>query len=99
MDLIADADDARKPYDGPVGFLSSDSTADPIELAAEHPYGYGCWNAPYWFIGPEPAMKKKEGDNLEERCRAWYDLCGGDYREMVDFRKHHEAFHQMRFFT
>ncbi len=43
-------------------------------------------------------MKQKEGDNVAERCRAWYDLCHGKYQELIDCRTRHERFHQMRLF-
>lgn len=69
-------------------------SGDPIRLAAERWYGYGLWAAPYWFIGPEPGMKKAEGDNLRERCEAWLRLGGG---ELVDCAAHHRAFHHSRY--
>jgi hypothetical protein len=27
-------------------------------------YRYGQWDAPFWFIGPEPGMHKDEHDSL-----------------------------------
>ena len=39
-------------------------TDDPVELAAQHSYGYGRWSAPYWFIGPETARRKKRATIL-----------------------------------
>jgi hypothetical protein len=67
---------------------------DVIADAAEHSYGYGRWCAPYWFIGPEPGKAKKEGDNLQERCRAWLRLCpdGPASGSVVDCFEHHELF-------
>lgn len=35
-----------------------------IEMALKHS-GYGRWDAPYWFIGPEPGQHG--GNNIEER--------------------------------
>jgi hypothetical protein len=36
-------------------------------------YGYGWWEAPFWFIGPEPGRPEKE-DSLKKRCEAWIKL-------------------------
>ena len=57
--------------------------------AAESWYGYGNWNGPYWFIGPEPGMAKDEGENLRERCEAWAKLGSP---ELLDNLEHHRAF-------
>jgi hypothetical protein len=37
-------------------------------------YGYGRWNAPYWFIGPEQGQGKWENKALIERARAFRKL-------------------------
>jgi len=71
-------------------------TDDPIMLAAASWFGYGRWNAPYWFIGPEPGMAKDEGDNLLARCRAWQILGSG---ELLDNLEHHRAFNHMKHHT
>jgi hypothetical protein len=62
---------------------------DVTALAAKDWYGYGTWNAPYWFIGPEPGMAKNEGDNLEARCDAWEKLGSP---ELLDCALHHRTF-------
>lgn len=61
-------------------------------------YGYGRWDAPYWFIGPEPGQQG--GNNLEERradlekrCKAWICLGRG---ELIDCKKHHFCFGETR---
>jgi hypothetical protein len=64
-------------------------------LAAESWYGYGRWDAPYWFIGPEPGMHKDEVNNLLARCDAWARLGGG---ELLDVREHHRAFGLTKYF-
>ncbi|MGH9499792.1 MAG: hypothetical protein ACRD3L_11700 [Terriglobales bacterium] len=51
-------------------------------------YGYGRWDAPYWFIGPEPGMAAGDG-NLGSRCEAWIKLGAG---ELVDCKDHHFGF-------
>jgi len=56
---------------------------------AEHFYGYGRWNAPYWFIGPEAGMGKDGTDNLLARYEAWRQLrCA----PVVDCAEHHRRF-------
>jgi hypothetical protein len=73
-------------------------SVNPELTAAEHWYGYGAWDAPYWFIGPEPGMANAEGDNLIARCNAWARLCKGHPLELIDCIDHHKAFHHMKFF-
>lgn len=70
-------------------------------LAAKNWYGYGHWDAPYWFIGPEPGKAKKEGENLLARCRAWLDLCpnGPESGGLIDSREHHARFGRLEFFV
>jgi len=52
-------------------------------------YGYGRWDAPFWFIGPEPGMPASEKNDLKPRCKAWLRLGGGD---LIDCKEHHLAF-------
>lgn len=59
--------------------------------AAERWYGYGTWDARYWFVGPEPGMAKSEGDSLIPRCTTWAQLCNGHLPELVDPIEHHKA--------
>lgn len=63
------------------------------ERAARDWYGYGRWGAPYWFIGPEPGMSKREGENLVARSETWAALGGC---ELMDCVAHHRAFGNMR---
>ena len=61
-------------------------TADAKALAAESWYGYGRWDAPYWFVGMEPG-----GDDTHASYDAWLDLSeskSGD--ELIDCRQHHQ---------
>lgn len=61
------------------------------ELAhmAEHFFGYGRWDAPYWFVGPEAGMSKDGIDTLSARYSSWKQLgCA----EVVDCKKHHLGF-------
>jgi hypothetical protein len=69
---------------------------DPIASAAKRWYGYGRWDAPFWFIGPEPGMGKDEGENLLARCRAWQALGGA---EMLDCFEHHRELGHLKWHT
>ncbi len=56
---------------------------------AEHFYGYGRWDAPYWFLGPEAGMSKDGIDSLFARYESWKQLgCA----PVVDCEKHHRGF-------
>ena len=37
-------------------------------------FGYGRWDAPYWFIGPEQGKGPKETQDNTPRLRAWLQL-------------------------
>lgn len=54
---------------------------DAKTLAAESWFGYGRWDAPYWFIGMEPG-----GDDTHASYEAWLALGG---TELIDCREHH----------
>jgi len=54
---------------------------------AEHFYGYGRWDAPYRFIGPEPGRTRTD-DNLELRYLSWKSL---EFRSLVDCAAHHRG--------
>lgn len=56
-------------------------TADQREMA-QHWYGYGRWEAPYWFVGLEPG-----GDELDACVRLWHRL---NKTELLDIVAHHE---------
>ncbi len=71
--------------------LTGASDDDLLDMA-RHWYGYGRWEAKYWFIGPEPGQPEGDnphGDNLKKRCKAWIDLGRG---ELVDCKDHHFGF-------
>ena len=61
-------------------------TADELELA-ENCYGYGLWNARYWFIGPEQGQGEKEDNSLTDRAKAFRKL---ELDGLCDCRKYHE---------
>lgn len=50
-------------------------TKDECErILGERFYGFGSWNAKYWFIGPEQGQGKDENDELTLRCEAFQEL-------------------------
>jgi hypothetical protein len=56
-------------------------------------YGYGRWDAPYWFIGQEQGMARDEKNNLKPRVEAWLYLGGC---ELSDCREFHERIGEKR---
>jgi hypothetical protein len=64
---------------------------------ARNSYGYGRWDSPYWFIGPEQGMGEHERSDLEQsleqRCRCWGELGG---RELNDCREFHRCIREVR---
>lgn len=56
-------------------------------------YGYGRWEAPYWFIGPEQGQAREENDDLAPRAEAWRRLGGG---ELIDCRTFHDQIGEKR---
>jgi hypothetical protein len=72
------------------GMIRPDASDADIRDMAREWYGYGRWDVPYWFIGPEPGMKGgKKNDSLGARCTAWIDLGRG---ELIDCKCHHFKF-------
>jgi hypothetical protein len=45
--------------------------------------GYGRWNAPYWFIGPEQGKGKDERDDNAQRVKAWQQLGRAELCELL----------------
>jgi hypothetical protein len=71
---------------------------DRILEMAKRSFGYGRWEAPYWFIGPEQGMGPHENGQLGPRVEAWLRLGG---RELCDCREFHaligeERWHRQR---
>lgn len=60
-------------------------------LAAEKWFGYGRWDAPYWFVGMEPG-----GDEDPRVYETWHDLGAP---ELLDLKAHSEACHDMKWVT
>jgi hypothetical protein len=64
---------------------------------ARKSYGYGRWDSPHWFIGPEQGMGAHERSDLkqslERRCECWGELGG---RELNDCREFHQCIGEMR---
>lgn len=56
-------------------------------------YGYGRWEAPYWFIGPEQGMGQHEKTDLTQRVEAWIEL---GQQELNDCREFHSRIGEVR---
>ena len=54
-------------------------------------YGYGRWDAPFWFIGPEQGMG--ETDDIRLRVATWLKLGAA---EVCDCREFHETLGDFR---
>jgi hypothetical protein len=61
-------------------------TYEDVRAMARTNYGYGRWDAPYWFIGPEQGMGSHEKD-LGLRVRAWLDLGGLELNDCREFHR------------
>jgi hypothetical protein len=66
---------------------------DRIHEMARGCYGYGRWEASYWFIGPEQGQGRDENNDLKARCEAWLRLGGG---ELSDCREFCDLIHEKR---
>ena len=61
---------------------------DTLELdMARHSYGYGRWDAPYWFIGPEQGKGPKEPADNSPRVKAWLELGAPELCDCFDFHQ------------
>jgi hypothetical protein len=56
-------------------------------------YGYGRWDAPYWFIGPEQGQDRGEGNQLTVRHQAFKNLSRDG---LSDCRKFHALIEQRK---
>jgi len=63
----------------------SETKNDPTADMSRRCFGYGRWEAPYWFIGPEQAQAREENDDLKYRLRAWLQLGAGELCDCRDF--------------
>jgi len=66
---------------------------DSIREMGRRSFGFGCWGAPYWFIGPEQGQSREEYDDLTLRAQAWRSLGG---LELVDCREFHKRIDERR---
>jgi len=67
-------------------------THEDVRAMARANYGYGRWDAPYWFIGPEQGMGSHERD-LGLRVGAWLEL---GKLELNDCREFHRRIGENR---
>ncbi|MGA2964841.1 MAG: hypothetical protein ABSD64_01425 [Terriglobales bacterium] len=71
---------------------------DDMREMARWSYGYGRWDAPYWFIGPEQSQGCHEKDNdLKPRLEAWlYFKRHFRQLELNDCRDFHDRIGEQR---
>lgn len=58
---------------------------DTIAMARGN-YGYGRWDAPYWFIGPEQGMASPN-NNLDLRVEKWRELGSCELNDCREFHR------------
>jgi len=96
--------DLGEILDGRMKKVEPEKTQEPraqmntnLDEMARRSYGYGRWDAPYWFIGPEQGTGRHERDDLkqslERRCRCWVELGG---KGLSDCREFHRCIGEMR---
>ena len=62
---------------------------DDLRDMALNRYGYGCWEAPYWFLGVEEGVdSKRESVDRRERIATWRELGS---LELDDCREFHDC--------
>lgn len=66
---------------------------DDIRSMARTCYGYGTWDAPCWFLGPEQGMAPSENNDLKRRIEVWRDFGS---RELDDCREFHRRMDETR---
>jgi len=70
-------------------FKLSNLSQSELDHMAEKFFGYGRWDAPFWFVGPEAGMGKDGNDSLAARYDSWKHLgCA----PVVDCEEHHRGF-------
>lgn len=75
------------------GAADQEQMAHPEHQMALRSYGYGRWDAPFWFIGPEQGQARAENDTLSRRVEAWQRLGGN---ELCDCREFHDLIEEHR---
>src|ERR1035438_3752433 len=51
-------------------------------------YGYGRWDAPYWFIGLEQGQDKRENDAVNPRYEVFLELGRDGLCDAAEFHTH-----------
>jgi hypothetical protein len=54
---------------------------------ARRSLGYGRWDAPFWFIGPEQGKGKAEAETNSHRVEAWSQLGKPELCDCLEFHK------------
>ncbi len=69
--------------------------ADDVAMARGF-FGYGRWEAPYWFLGPEQGKGPGEGPENDARVAAWVKL---GKPEVCDCYQYHSEIRDLRWHT
>src|SRR5205823_14350276 len=56
-----------------------------ITAMARDFFGYGRWDAPFWFIGPEQGQKRQESNDLGARCRIWQEMGSPEVLDIYEY--------------
>jgi hypothetical protein len=70
-----------------VGSVQNTENHRDFSEMARRRFGYGRWDAPFWFIGPEEGMDPSEHNDLTHRLRAWNSLGGPELCDCASFHR------------
>jgi hypothetical protein len=70
----------------PVLSVAPDDSKDQREMA-ERCFGFGRWDAPYWFIGPEQGKGPDEAAQNDKRVEAWIRLGSHELSDCFEFHR------------
>ena len=74
----------------PKGIVKSEENLEEssplMDAMADSWFGYGCWKAPFWFIGPEQGGNPNDSNHCGD-AKAWD---GMNRKELLDCKDHHK---------
>lgn len=70
-------------------FVNVDGDLTARDLAARHWFGYGRWDASYWFVGMEFG-----GDDDPLSYESWLHLAGPKHEGLIDCKEHHDEWNR-----
>lgn len=66
------------------GGIAMENETSELEMACRN-FGYGRWDAPYWFIGPEQGKGNAEPDTNSQRVKVWNELGKTELCDCLEF--------------